>query len=54
MDFATLVATDVSGTPPIDSEVFVGVFGMYWEFIGAPVIPPAAKKQKYTTISVAA
>ena len=52
--FVTLVPADASGTPPIDCKVFVGVFGMYSELIGAPVTPPAAENQKYTTISVAA
>ena len=44
--FVTLVPADVSGTPPIDCKVFVGVFGMYSELIGAPVTPPAAENQK--------
>ena len=47
------VAVDTTGTPPIDSEVFVGVFGMYWECIGAPATAPAAENKKITTISVA-
>ena len=41
-----LVPADASGTPPIDCEVFVGVFGMHSELIGAPVTPPAAENQK--------
>ncbi len=41
-----LVPADVSGTPPIDCNVFVGVFDMYSELIGAPVTPPAAENQK--------
>ena len=45
-DFVTSVRAGVSGTPPIDSEVFVGVFGMHSELIGAPVTPPAAENQK--------
>ena len=45
-DFATLVAADVSGTPPTDSKVFVGVFGMFSGLIGAPVAPPATENPK--------
>ena len=42
-DFGTLVAADVSGAPPIDSNGFVGVFGVYSELFGAPVAHPAAE-----------
>ena len=44
--FELLVAAGGSGTPPIDSNVFVGVFDMCSKFICAPVMPSALEIQK--------
>ena len=42
----TLVASDVSGTPPIDANEFAGVFDVYLELICARAARSIAEKQK--------
>ena len=45
--FGLWVAAGGSVTPPMHSNVFVGVFGMRSEFIHAPLMPSALEIKEY-------
>ena len=52
--FELWVPAGGSGTPPMHSNVFVGVFDLRLEFTRPPVVASAAENQKYLAITVVA
>ena len=49
-----MVAADDSWASPVDSNVFLGVFGVHWELVGAPRGHSTDENEKNMKFPVAA